>query len=180
MKKALMRWPACAVLALGSMASHPSFAQSTPDCSTITEDRARLKCYDEQSARQKKRAAESAAAATSATPGTPTTSAPAAAASPSTPPIASPAEFGLDGRAARKKETPLDQIVGRLTLVEAVKPRGQYRFTLEDGQVWEATETPRTGEVPQVGETVTFKRGMLGSYFLSRTAGTALRVKRVK
>jgi hypothetical protein len=175
MKKAVMWWPTCAVLALGSVASAPSFAQSTTDCSTVAEDRARLKCYDEQAARQKKKAAESAAAAP-----TPATPAPGAATSAAPPPTASPAEFGLDGRVARKKETPLDQIVGRLTEVESVKPRGQYRFTLEDGQVWEATEAPRTGEVPQVGETVTLKRGMLGSYFLSRTAGTALRVKRVK
>jgi hypothetical protein len=178
MKKASMCWPVCAVLALGSVASGPSFAQSTPDCSTIAADMARRKCYDEQAARQKKKAAESPAA-TAAAP-TATHAAPAAATAEAPPRSESPAEFGLDGRAARKKETPLDQIVSRLTDVSATRPRGQYRFTLEDGQVWEATETPRTGEVPEVGETVTLKRGMLGSYFLARSAGTALRVKRVK
>jgi len=55
---------------------------------------------------------------------------------------------------------------------------GQYRITFEDGQVWE--ETQHTGGAPpEVGDTVTIKRGLLGSYFLSRNVGLVLRVKRI-
>jgi hypothetical protein len=58
------------------------------------------------------------------------------------------------------------------------KPRGEYRITLEDGQVWEETQHTSSSVAPAVGDTVTIKRGMLGSYFLERGAGLALRVKR--
>ena len=57
-------------------------------------------------------------------------------------------------------------------------PRGDYRVTLDDGQVWE--ETQHTGgPPPEAGETITIKRGALGSYFLTRSrGGLALRVRR--
>jgi hypothetical protein len=59
------------------------------------------------------------------------------------------------------------------------KVRGDYRVTFDDGQVWE--ETQHTGgPPPEAGETVTIRRGALGSYFLTRSSGgLALRVKRV-
>ena len=71
-----------------------------------------------------------------------------------------------------------EQISVRVSSV-ATMVRGYYRVTLEDGQVWE--ETQHTGGAPpEAGETVTIKRGALGSYFLARNAGgLALRVKRV-
>jgi hypothetical protein len=58
------------------------------------------------------------------------------------------------------------------------KVRGDYRVTFDDGQVWE--ETQHTGgPPPEAGETVTIRRGALGSYFLTRSkGGLALRVKR--
>jgi hypothetical protein len=59
------------------------------------------------------------------------------------------------------------------------KPRGEYRITLEGGQVWEETQHSSSIYPPEVGETVTIKRGLLGSYFLSYSAGLALRVKRI-
>jgi len=45
--------------------------------------------------------------------------------------------------------------------------------------VW--AETQRTGgDPPAPGDTVTLRRGALGSYFLSKGSGLALRVTRVK
>jgi hypothetical protein len=94
-------------------------------------------------------------------------------------------DFGLDPETARRKQAAAhpdapkapEQIVGRVKSV-VTKPRGQYRITLEDGQVWE--ETQHTGgSPPEVGDSVTIKRGMLGSYFLSHSVGLALRVKRI-
>lgn len=94
-------------------------------------------------------------------------------------------DFGLNVDAIRRRQaaanpdTPKepDQIVARVKAV-ASKPRGEYRITLEDGQVWEETQHSSNNLAPNVGETVTIKRGMLGSYFLSHSAGLALRVKR--
>jgi hypothetical protein len=148
-----------------------TLAQSTVDCSTVVEDRARLKCYDEQAARQKK-------AAAAASPAPAAASKPARATSPSS-------DFGLNEEALRKRQaasnpdTPKDpeQLVARVAAV-AKKPRGEFRITLDDGQVWEETQHSSSSIPPGVGDTVTIKRGLLGSYFLERGAGLALRVKR--
>jgi len=171
-------WHTCLVAALG-LGSDLTLAQSTTDCTTITADMARLKCYDEQAARQKRQAVPPSGT----TAATPAPSKPV----PPPPPVAksSPSEFGLDADAVRKKQAAAnpdapkspEQLVARVTAV-VTKPRGYYRITLDDGQVWE--ETQHTGGLaPEVGETVTLKRGLLGSYFLSRSSGLALRVKRI-
>lgn len=203
-------WQSCVVAAVGFLASGVSPAQSTADCSSVAEDRARLKCYDEQSARQKKAAAAAAQAATTApaTVATPPSAVPRAAAPPpvtaaprsatpqpataATAQVSKPAratspssDFGLDEEAIRKRQaaanpdTPEEpeQLVSRVKAV-VKKPRGEYRITLDDGQVWEETQHTSSSTPPGVGDTVTIKRGMLGSYFLERGAGLALRVKR--
>jgi hypothetical protein len=173
-------WHTCLVLALGALGSDLTFAQSTTDCTTIPADMARLKCYDEQAARQKRQVVPPSGA-TASTP------APAKPVPSAQPPAAKPgsSEFGLDADAVRKKQAAAnpdapqapEQHVARVKAV-VTKPKGSYRITLDDGQVWE--ETQHTGGLaPEVGETVTIKRGMLGSYFLSRSSGLALRVRRV-
>ena len=177
MKMKAILWLACVVLTFGS---EHLLAQAPVDCSSVTEDMARLKCYDEQSARQKKQASPPAQASSTPAPAKQTRSTPPPPASSS-----SPSDFGLDADAIRKKQTAAnpdapqapERLVARVKAV-ATKPRGNYRITLEDGQVWE--ETQHTGGLPpEPGESVTIKRGMLGSYFLSRSSGLALRVKRV-
>jgi hypothetical protein len=190
-------WHAGLLVALGGLATHLAHAQSTTDCSAVADDTARLKCYDGQAVRKKKAAsppasaagaASSGSASASRAPATPATPAlkPTSPASASTPPASSAAtDFGLDPETVRKKNAaanpeapkPPEQVVGRVKSV-VTKPRGQYRITLEDGQVWE--ETQHTGgAAPEMGDTVTIKRGVLGSYFLSRSTGLALRVKRI-
>ena len=184
MKMKAILWPAFVVLTFGS---EHLLAQATVDCSSVAEDMARLKCYDEQAARQKKQASPPAQASSTPAPAKQTRS------TPPPPPLrtqtpassSSPSDFGLDADAIRKKQTAAnpdapqapEQLIARVKSV-ATKPRGNYRITLEDGQVWE--ETQSTGGLPpEAGETVTIKRGMLGSYFLARAHGLALRVKRV-
>ena len=191
-------WQSCVVTAVGFVASGVSSAQSTADCSSVAEDRARLKCYDEQAARQKKAAAAAAQAATAAPV---TTTPPSAAATRATTPqpvtappapVSKPAratspssDFGLDEEAIRKRQAAAnpgrpkepEQLVSRVKAV-VKKPRGEYRITLEDGQVWEETQHSSSSIPPGVGDTVTIKRGLFGSYFLERGVGLALRVKR--
>jgi hypothetical protein len=184
MKMKAILWPACVVLTLGS---EQLLAQATVDCSSVAEDMARLKCYDEQSARQKKQASSPAQATSTPAPAkqTRSTQSTSPARAESSASSSSPSDFGLDADAIRKKQAAAnpdapqvpEQLVARVKAVVA-KPLGNYRITLEDGQVWE--ETQHTGGLPpRPGETVTIKRGMLGSYFLSRSSGLALRVKRV-
>jgi hypothetical protein len=160
--KSRVLWQSCVVVVLGSLASAGSLAQVTVDCSTVAEDMARLKCYDEQAARKK---------------------APAPAPARATP---APSEFGLSAEAIRKKEAAAnpdapkapEQLVSRVKAV-TTKARGAYQITLEDGQVWEETQHSSAATPPKVGETVTIKQGMLGSYFLTSSAALALRVKRI-
>jgi hypothetical protein len=235
MKKRVL-WRSCVIVAVGCLSSGVALAQSTYDCSGVADDKARLKCYDEEAARAKRAKAPAAAAAPA------TTAAPAANASPATtalpaasaappatsapsvaagsPPAtaassakasqpaaqsgaassaatsatsataarqAAPAsDFGLDAEVIRKRQAAADpsapkeaeKIVATVKAVET-RARGEYRITLDDGQVWDETQHSSNTEAPRVGETVTIKRGMLGSYFLSHSAGLALRVKRI-
>jgi hypothetical protein len=179
--RARVLWQSCVVAAVGCLASGVSLAQSAVDCSGVAEDLARLKCYDDQAARQKRAASPVKAPAP----------APAAAARPAAPAPARPAsgssDFGLEGEALRRKQAAAnpeapkepEQVVSRVQDV-TTRPRGEYRITLEDGQVWEETGHSSTVLPPHVGDTVTIKRGMLGSYFLSHSSGgLALRVKRI-
>jgi hypothetical protein len=206
-------WQSCVVAGMGCLASGVSLAQTTVDCSSVAEDGARLKCYDEQAVRQKKAVAAVADQAATTAPGitqspaatlratapaaaavspTPATAPAAATASPAPSAASTPArakspssDFGLDEETLRKRQAaanpdaPADpeQLVARVKAV-AKKPRGEYRITLDDGQVWEETQHSSSSIPPRVGDTVTLKRGMLGSYFLERGAGLALRVKR--
>lgn len=199
--KARVFWQSCVVAAVGCLANGLALAQSTVDCSAVAEDTARLKCYDEQAARQKKASAPAtvtapARAVPSAAAAPPAVAVPSAKASSATPPAAAPSaaahaasgssDFGLDAEAIRKKQAAAnpgapqepDQVVARVKAV-TTKARGEYRITLEDGQVWDETQHSSNTQAPEVGETVTIKRGMLGSYFLSHSVGLALRVKRI-
>jgi hypothetical protein len=73
---------------------------------------------------------------------------------------------------------PKESLVARVVGVTG-RGKGDYRIELDNGQVW--AETQRTGgDAPAAGETVTLRPGMMGSYFLTREAGLALRVKRIK
>jgi len=56
---------------------------------------------------------------------------------------------------------------------------GQFVATLENGQVWEQSEINSRAEV-RVGDSITIRRGALGSYLLTTTAGIGTRVKRLR
>jgi hypothetical protein len=170
--KARVLWQGCVVAALGCFANGVALAQSTVDCSAVADDKARLKCYDEQAARQKQQTARPTTASP-ATPAAPPTAAGSATTAPPPAPArasSSTSDFGLDADAIRKRQAAAnpdspkepDQIVARVKAV-ATKARGEYRITLEDGQVWEETQHSSTNLAPNVGETVTIKRGLLGS-----------------
>jgi hypothetical protein len=196
-----------AVCALGTVAGTAwgQSADAPSPCASVTDDRSRLQCYDAQEAMKTRNRAPAAAAVPAPTPATAPTSAPATAAAPAgsraPEPVAYPApvtpadpssEFGLQGDALAKKraaEAPKDSPAKPERLVARVKAvtgrgKGDYRIELDrieldNGQLW--VETQRTGgDAPDPGETVTIRPGLLGSYFLEREAGLALRVKRIK
>jgi len=56
---------------------------------------------------------------------------------------------------------------------------GKFVVTLDNAQVWSQSEFNSQADV-QVGDAVTVRRGVLGSYLLVTKAGIATRVRRVK
>jgi len=56
---------------------------------------------------------------------------------------------------------------------------GKFVVTLDNAQVWSQSEINSQADV-QIGDAVTVRRGVLGSYLLVTKAGIATRVKRVK
>lgn len=71
----------------------------------------------------------------------------------------------------------IDQIEGHVT---AAHEGGQgWRITLDDGSIWQQTDDRQLFRAPKPGETVTVKRGALGSYFLTIPGLPGLKVRRV-
>jgi hypothetical protein len=56
---------------------------------------------------------------------------------------------------------------------------GKYRIKLEDGALWETTESSSAVRDPAAGDTVVIKKGPLGSYMMRISGQRALRAKRV-
>jgi hypothetical protein len=140
-------------------------------CVAMADDRARLKCYDEQMVRLGLKPAVAA-------PRAPALPAPSTAAAPAAKKPAISEDFGLQGQALRKNEAVPDALSARVKSVSE-RALGELRIELDNGQVWVETDK-HTGTPVVPGEAITVKPGRLGSYFLSRQSGPTLRVKRLQ
>ena len=80
---------------------------------------------------------------------------------------------GEDGAAAKNFS-----VTATVTALERRRD-GLFVATLDNGQVWSQSEVDSRAEV-RVGDTVTVRRGTLGSYLLVTAAGIGTRVKRVR
>lgn len=144
-------------------------------CATMSDDHARLSCYDGVAA-----GFRHAAAAQPVTPhpvaALPSVTAaarpPAAAPVIAPPPVAAKvAEFGTD--TMRKPEPErgapkeIDEIKATITQVE-FSQNNRFIVTLDNGQVWRQIEADSTkARFRKSGEAVTISRGVLGSYNLT-------------
>lgn len=54
----------------------------------------------------------------------------------------------------------------------------KYRFTLEDGAVWQQTDTIDPSRQPRAGDKIEIKAGAMGSFMAKVEGGRAMRVKR--
>lgn len=141
------------------------------ECSAIADDRERLACYDEVFGKP-------AGAGQQAIPAAVAAGAPAAA-----PPNAD-VEFGLSeaAKAAREPEKAKqrfpDSITGAVAAV-GFKPTGELVVTLANGQVWIQTDTLSLAKV-KAGDTVTIRKGALGSYLLVTASNASTHVKRLQ
>lgn len=78
----------------------------------------------------------------------------------------------------KSAEEDQDQISAKVTSVRAL-PYGRWQMKIEDGALWETTETSSVVDDPRPGQTVVIKRGPLGSYMIRIDGQRALRAKRV-
>ena len=58
-----------------------------------------------------------------------------------------------------------------------IRRDGMFQVTLDNEQIWTQTELNSRIDL-RVGATVTIRRGALGSYLLSNSAGISTRVRR--
>ena len=137
------------------------------DCAAQADDAKRLACYD-AIARPRPEPLAPAAAAGAVAP-------------------TAEEQFGYRGNLAREEldheeqkaqETKLEQIVARVTAVSA-QPQGEFVITLDNDQVW-VQKRPEANVRPKVGDEVTIKAGLLGSFLLVTKSGRSTRVARFR
>lgn len=110
-------------------------------------------------------------AANAATPATP-----AKPAMPSAPAAKAENEFGLEHKQPIGDD--VDSMSGAISSLDRTL-RGKYVITLDNGTVWEQTDSDKLKL--KDGETVTIERGILGAFYLTRSdVDRRMKVKRIK
>lgn len=146
--------------------SLPAAASEPPPCVDITDDGARLSCYDRHFRR-------SSGGKDTAEPGR-SLSAPVATASVAATagaPVDPLADFGMNPRLQRRQDT--ESNVSRPTVLTAKvrsvrhNANSRYTFELENGQVWIQTEVEELLRI-NPGDTVVIRRMDTGTYLLRR------------
>ena len=165
------------IAGLAGVAGQTLAATTADQCARIDDDPARLSCYD-AIFRTTAGAPVAPAAAATAT-------AVAVAVDPaSARPVDPEAEFGLTPAQQRKLQPenapplPPETLTAKVAAVGR-KPMGELVVTLENKQVWVQIDVDNKARV-KAGDTVTIKRGTLGSYLLVSPNGVATRVRRSK
>jgi hypothetical protein len=187
-------WVLVGMSVLGSATAADALPPSLRACMKETDATRRLACFDRESATL---AGESAPVAKQAAPA-PAASASAASATPAAPAAAAATvgaaaatqsatdRFGYKGNIAREeidKQKAEEEASGALTAnvtAIATPPNGGMVVTLDNGQVWQQKTADRGMHI-KVGDQVTIKHAMMGSFLLtSDTVKGSMRVSRVK
>ena len=118
-------------------------------CTRLSDDAARLSCYDAAMGVTASRAAKPQSAPPAETVGT-----------------EPQAKFGDDGRLHTVAKTPVPKSLSAQVREVALLPAGLYRLTLDNGQVWDTTQAD-SALAFKANDAVTISRGLLGSYKIS-------------
>jgi Tfp pilus assembly protein FimV len=165
-------------------------------CARETDSAARLACFDREIAARRASQASAALAPAAAPPSrfavtapapapAATVKPPAAPAAASTPAASTTQDIGLDARQARRERRergepeppPPAPIVARVVRIIPREPL-IYAFELDNGQIWEQTESTAFSVKPQ--DQITIRPGVLGAFFLKSADGSVVRAHRVK
>ena len=167
-------------VAAGS-ATAAALAQPVPAalqaCVRITQDSARLACFDR----------EIAALSAGTSSGAASAPAGSAAAGATAPPLTAEQKMGLSTEGVRKLEAekginpaepkPPQELTAHLASVSR-NSAGREVFTLDNGQVWRQCETRARFEA-HTGDAVKITHGAVGSFWLSTDTHNWTRVERV-
>ena len=176
----------CAVIGLSLQAfadtSEPASTDAVYACAALEADTERLACYDAAVGRLK--AAEEAGEVTTVTK-TEIEKVEREAfgfSMPSLPTLTMP-KFGRsasDGDSDRSAEGELQTITAAVTNVSVSKING-LRVTLENGQIWQQTDSRKIYYSKKKGvKDAEVRRAAMGSFMMKLDGGSAFRVKRLK
>ena len=80
---------------------------------------------------------------------------------------------------AQAAPAPIENVQVRITGATK-RADGKYRFTFEDGQVWEQIDSDNVGSMKKLPLSAEIKTAFLGSFLMSMDNGKTIRVRRVK
>ena len=190
------RWTAALALFFITTGAKADIHQSLLDCKQLTDNSARLSCYDRLAATFVSQEASAVVAVSGAAvpgvaaPGTvareaaaPETPAPASApaAVVATPATATPSAEVIAADFGKTQSRPSDQVEQLQATVKSLS-RNKMRkllITLENGHTWRQTEDDSIQL--KAGDSVTIEKASFGSFLLSKTGtNRKVRVKRVE
>jgi len=175
------RWTAALALFFITASAQADIHQSLLDCKQLTDNSARLSCYDRLAATF----GSQAASADVAVPGTAVPGAAAPASAPAavvaTPATATPSAEVIEADFGKTQSRPSDQVEQLQATVKSLS-RNKMRkmlITLENGHIWRQTEDDSIQL--KAGDSVTIEKASFGSFLLSKTGtNRKVRVKRVE
>ena len=179
------RWTAALALFFITTGAKADIHQSLLDCKQLTDNSARLSCYDRLAATFVSQEASAVVAVPStAVSGAvaPETAAPASAPSVvATPATATPSAEVIAADFGKTQSRPSDQVEQLQATVKSLS-RNKMRkllITLENGHTWRQTEDDSIQL--KAGDSVTIEKASFGSFLLSKTGtNRKVRVKRVE
>lgn len=180
------RWTAALALFFITTGAKADIHQALLDCKQLTDNSARLSCYDRLAATFVSQAASAAVAVPgTAVPEAPAPEAAAPASAPAaavaTPATATPSAEAIAADFGKTERRPSDQIEQLQATVKSLS-RNKMRkllITLENGHTWRQTEDD-TIQL-KAGDSVTIEKASFGSFLLSKTGtNRKVRVKRVE
>lgn len=171
-----------AVIALGAP---PAFAQEAPldnvyACAAKTDNAERLACYDAAVAGLKQAQTSGGVAVVARSQIEAAEKEAFGFSQPSLSELARSAnKMPAPGAAAAPPPQELDRVTLTVKALER-RPDGTYRFTMENGQVWEQIDGNELGKTLRAPVTAEIKKGAIGSYMLKVGDRASVRVRRIK
>lgn len=170
----LLNGVAVALMAAGAQPAQsdarPAAVSALLQCRTITDDMARLRCFDAAAAQYEAAAARGELLVVDRRQVRQTRRRLFGLPLP---------DINLFGADERSEDRPRS-VEGEITRVSYDRNRGGWVLTLKDGAVWTQTDNVTLAVEPRAGQSVVINRAALGSYMMRVNKQPGIRVRRVR